>query len=250
MPNSSEAGFVRVPNEFLEALCRLRIPGEARQVFDFILRKTWGWGKHDDRISLSQIVLGTGLQKPKIIRARQKLQAMNLIVIPHKGNGPSISYSINKGFDSWKPFPKRATFPKKGTVIPLKGNKTFPKKGPTIDNKDTKQKTLFLSDSIEIRLSELLLNLIRQRRPQFKAPNLQNWAKQIDLLIRMDEIPSSEVEETIQAVQRDPFWQNNILSTSKLRDKYDQLRLKLFPCGKAKDLPDLASLRETIGGAL
>jgi phage replication O-like protein O len=68
-----EKGYFRVANGFWEAICRLRIPGEARQVFDFILRQTWGWKKREDRISLSQFVLGTGLSKKTVIKARKKL---------------------------------------------------------------------------------------------------------------------------------------------------------------------------------
>jgi len=244
----AETGFVKVPNEFWDALCRLRIPGEARQVFDFILRKTLGWNKKADQISLSQISLGTGLNKAKVIRARHKLIALNLIVISQKGNGNNATYSINMNFSAWKPFPKKETFPKKEMIVPQKGNKTFPKKGHTKDNKDTIQKTIFLSDSVEYRLAKLLLDLILQRRSEFKIPNLNQWCRQIDLLIRVDKRTPAEIEETIRAAQKDPFWQNNILSPKKLREKYDQLRLKLFLPPRSFKPDTTAILRETLGG--
>ena len=35
------------------------------------------------------------------------------------------------------------------------------------------------------------------------------------------------IEKVIKWCQGDPFWQNNILSTAKLRKQYDQLALKM-----------------------
>ena len=42
-----ENGYTRIANELLEALAKIRIPGEARQVFDVIMRKTYGFRKSD-----------------------------------------------------------------------------------------------------------------------------------------------------------------------------------------------------------
>ena len=67
-----ENGYIRISTEVWQALCKIRIPGEARQVLDAIIRKTWGWNKKEDRISLSQFVDATGLKKDKVIRARSK----------------------------------------------------------------------------------------------------------------------------------------------------------------------------------
>ncbi|MBI5447822.1 MAG: replication protein [Gammaproteobacteria bacterium] len=58
-----EDGYTKIANELLEALARIRIPGETHQVLDTVLRKTYGYGKKEDAISLSQFVLATGLSK-------------------------------------------------------------------------------------------------------------------------------------------------------------------------------------------
>ena len=84
----------------------------------------------------------------------------------------------------------------------------------------------FSSDSDEIRLAELLLNLIRQRNPNHKQPNIQTWAKEINRMGRIDKRDMAEVETIIRWCQTDSFWQNNILSTGTLREKFDQLVLK------------------------
>ena len=94
--------------------------------------------------------------------------------------------------------------------------------------KETITKENFLSDSIEVRLSELLLSLIKEHNPTHKQPNIQGWAKHIDMMIRIDKRVPDEIKEIIIACQKDNFWYQNILSTKTLRDKYDQLKIKLI----------------------
>jgi hypothetical protein len=89
-----------------------------------------------------------------------------------------------------------------------------------------KEKT-FCPNSDELRLSELLLDLILIRNQTFKKPNLQSWSKQVDLMIRVDKRRPKEIEQIINWCQSDIFWQNNILSMEKLRKQYDQLKMKM-----------------------
>ncbi len=118
-----ENGYTKIANEILEALARIRIAGEAGQVFYFILRKTYGFNKKADPISLSQFSLGTGLKKNTICKAINKLKELNLIT--NKGNDLATIYSINKDFSTWKALPKKGTLPIKGKVITNKGNKRY-----------------------------------------------------------------------------------------------------------------------------
>jgi len=91
---------------------------------------------------------------------------------------------------------------------------------------DKNNKT-FLSDSNEYRLSDLLYQLMLVNNPSSKIPNIQSWCKHIDLLIRIDNKNIDEIESVIKWCQSDSFWKLNILSTDKLRKKYDQLYLKM-----------------------
>lgn len=88
------------------------------------------------------------------------------------------------------------------------------------------RKEPFLSDSIEIRLSRLLFSKIRERNQKQKEPNFQSWGNEIDKMLRVDKRSSEEIEAIILWSQADDFWQNNILSTSKLRKQFDSLLLK------------------------
>ena len=82
-------------------------------------------------------------------------------------------------------------------------------------------------DAIELSLASELFNLILENNPKAKKPNLQTWAKDIDLMMRSDERSVEEIQEMINWCQKDSFWQGNILSASKLRDKYDQLTMRM-----------------------
>lgn len=98
-------------------------------------------------------------------------------------------------------------------------------------NTRTHKNKIFLSESIEIRLAELLLEKIIYRNPNYKKPNLQSWAKDIDLMIRIDKREPSEISKVVEWCQQDQFWQSNILSTAKLRKQYDQLKAKMQSTG-------------------
>jgi len=121
-----ENGYTAIANELLEALAMIRIPGEARQLLDVILRKTYGFNKSEDAISLSQFVLKTGLKKNAVCKGLNKLKKLNLIT--QKVNDIANTYRFNKDFSTWKPLPKKGTSTPKGERgVPQKVNKRTPK---------------------------------------------------------------------------------------------------------------------------
>ena len=89
----------------------------------------------------------------------------------------------------------------------------------------TKHNIIYSANSTELSLSKLLLKKIRERNPDHKEPDLQEWAYDIDLMIRIDKRDPEVIKKIIIWCQQEEFWQNNILSTSKLRKQYDQLFL-------------------------
>ncbi len=138
----AENGHTDIANELMDALARTRISGEARQVLDFILRKTYGWHKKEDRISLSQFVDGTTLKKPTICKAINKLKRMKLI-ITQKDNAGNVYYCFNKHYNKWSPLPKKVTLPKKVKGVTQKGNKSLPKK---VHTKETYTKETYTKE--------------------------------------------------------------------------------------------------------
>ncbi len=97
-----------------------------------------------------------------------------------------------------------------------------------INTPKKKAEVLTFSETlIEVILSKELFSKIKERNPNHKEPNFQTWAKQIDLMIRVDKRAIMDIKNVIDWCQADSFWQNNILSTAKLRDKFDQLKIKM-----------------------
>ena len=121
-----ENGYTAIAHELLEALAKTRINGEARQILDVVLRKTYGFHKTEDEIALSQFCEATGLKKNSACRAIEKLENMKLLIIHEKVNNAK-RYKINKNFDEW------LLVPKKRTIIHKKVNKVVTKKGTTKD---------------------------------------------------------------------------------------------------------------------
>ena len=95
-------------------------------------------------------------------------------------------------------------------------------------------------DNVEgepLRLASLLFSKIQERKPDYKKPNLQSWAKDIDLMLRQDKRKPEIIEKVILWCQTDDFWQNNILSTGKLRKQFDRLELEMAKPKKGRDSP-------------
>ena len=91
-----ENGYTKIANEILEALCLIKLPEYERIVLQFIIRKTYGFNKKEDRISNSQITTGTGIRKQHAYRTIQSLKEKNLVTC--KGN----KIGIQKDWEKWK----------------------------------------------------------------------------------------------------------------------------------------------------
>lgn len=221
-----ENGYTSIANDILEHLCRTRINGEARQILDFIIRKTYGYKKKFDFISLSQFVEFTGLKKNTICRGINKLRAMNLLFITQKENAVANLYEFNKNFDEWKPLPKKGTLPKKRIVVTQKGNNHSPKRDIQKKKANITKERRRVTDQ-DRRLAELFVEQIKQNIPQFKEPNIEQWAGELNKIVRIDGRTYEQVEWLIKWAQKDSFWQANILSPAKLRKQFDRLVIEV-----------------------
>lgn len=76
----------------------------------------------------------------------------------------------------------------------------------------------------DMRLAELLVGLIKQNYPDWHLKgNMETWAEHIEKLHRLDNRTYKQIEVMIKWTQRDEFWRKNILSTAKLREKFNQM---------------------------
>jgi len=106
-------------------------------------------------------------------------------------------------------------------------------KGVTTNKNDKNDKNIkdinniFVADSLEIKLVEKLKQLILTNNANAKVPdNLQGWAKEFDLMMRIDKRTEEQLNTVIEFSQKDAFWKTNILSPAKLRKQFDTLWLQ------------------------
>ncbi len=320
----AEDGHVDIANEIVEKLAKINLSSYEWRVLWAIWRKTYGWHKKMDFVSVSQMEELTDLDRRNISRTKRLLLGKNIII----SDGNLIGF--NKNYDSWmlsstqtikivyidtrpKAFPPAWYRPKTSSstlceyccgeidwnneevnrhhILPkANGGKecnqnlatvclnchgklhqqideyfrvypddrqgcyrrfvsllssiqtTFLSSRKTItkEKKETIQKKVvedsqkpkrtpktIPEDSDAYRLAALLLQKILERKPNFKKPNLQAWAKTVDRMLGADGRPAKSIENVICWCQKDDFWQNNILSPEKLRKQFDQLELKM-----------------------
>jgi len=90
-----EDGYTRIANEIVEKLSLLSLTGGELRIMLTVMRKTYGWRKKKDRISLSQFEKATGLHHTSVCRVVKKLVAQRLLL---KTDG---IYSINTRTNEW-----------------------------------------------------------------------------------------------------------------------------------------------------
>ncbi len=103
-----ENGYTRIANELLIALAFVKISGQSRQLFDVILRESYGWQQKECTLSLDDFAERTGIKnRSHISRGLSKLVTMRLIT--KNGNYDGIRCCINKRYSQWECLPKSVT---------------------------------------------------------------------------------------------------------------------------------------------
>lgn len=94
-----ENGYTATAHELIEAFCRLQISGGAHRVLRVIERKTYGFNKKNDFISISQFQKYTCLDRRTVTRALDELEAVRVVFINR--DSTTNEYMINKDYDTW-----------------------------------------------------------------------------------------------------------------------------------------------------
>jgi hypothetical protein len=109
-----------------------------------------------------------------------------------------------------------------GKTTQRKGNM----KGKEIENK-LEEKEIVYSDMVN-DLTVLLCNKLRENNEKAKLPSdLKKWNSAIDALNRLDGYSFEQIESVLIWSQQNHFWKTNILSATKLREKFAQLLLNM-----------------------
>nr|DAX97973.1 MAG TPA: replication protein O [Caudoviricetes sp.] len=96
----------------------------------------------------------------------------------------------------------------------------------------TGKKFVYTDD--DLRAANWIFVLIKNLSPNVKTPNFASWANEIRLMRERDGRTHKDICELFKWANEDEFWSANILSPSKLRDKWDQLEIKKRSCKAVK----------------
>lgn len=132
------------------------------QVFLTILRKTYGYNKKEAVISLGEINISTGINKPNCIRAIEQLICKNLIIKKDNENlrKGCFLYSINKDYETWVSLSKKIIRP----FVIKKDNKPLSKKITTVIKKDNNASLLYKNNFKDnIKTKERILKYPKER---------------------------------------------------------------------------------------
>jgi phage replication O-like protein O len=85
----------------MESLYRANLPGQAFRLVLLVLRKTYGFQKKEDAISLSQMERETGIHHVRCSQLIKDLVLAQILTVSANINGIGKKYIFNKDFDSW-----------------------------------------------------------------------------------------------------------------------------------------------------
>jgi len=160
--------FTQIPNNFLDDK---NLNPYQYMILAFIVRKTDGWCKTEDGISLSQFVNTLNISKNKVISSLKELKYMGYIEVKQqflKNGGKSFnSYSISSTLVHEVNYPSASQG--QGVVREKDIQNKLLTKETNTNKKINKKVSYTLPSSVDIELFSDYLNL----RKTLKAPNTQ-----------------------------------------------------------------------------
>jgi hypothetical protein len=108
MPEEKElqienGNYTRIVNKVIDELVKQPLLGVEIAICLFVIRKTWGYKKTSDQISLSQFQSGIKRSRPTIIKALKNLQVVNILQLVKVGllGKPNV-WKFNKYTRKWR----------------------------------------------------------------------------------------------------------------------------------------------------
>ena len=95
------------------------------------------------------------------------------------------------------------------------------------NNGNNKKRRKLIYDNNHFQLAEYFYNQILKNNPEHKKPNLEKWANDVRLMMDIDKRTEEQIKYLMKWVQQDSFEMSNVLSPSKLRERFDPLVMKV-----------------------
>jgi phage replication O-like protein O len=139
----TENGFVKLHPAILELLARQTLSGREFRCLMLLFRKTYGYHKKEDRISLSQWEQGTGIPRTRVGAVLAELVEKKIVTKTDNGANRPATWGFNKHFETWQ---GDETVTLEGTTlnetVTLEGDKTVTLQGDHNRKKDTNTPTV------------------------------------------------------------------------------------------------------------
>nr|DAQ89773.1 MAG TPA: replication protein O [Caudoviricetes sp.] len=229
----------QLPNSVIDELLA-DLTGAELKCYLYVLRKTKGWNKEEDAISVSQFMKVTGLSNRKVIDACERLVELGLLeqkigsnkikvfsVKDYKTSSSEESSLVKKVHSSSEESSlsvvKKVHTQNNNINNTTKNNNTS-SSGKNFQPRTKAKKNVFSND--DLKAAEWIFHLIRKLNPSFREPKFESWANDIRLMRERDNRTHKDICELFQWANQDRFWSVNILSPATLRAKWDQLSMK------------------------
>lgn len=149
-----EDGHTRIANELLDALIRFDFSKRQYKVVLFVIRKTYGWNKKADVMSLSQIVDGTGLFRTHCCATVNELSDMKVLLKQAHQHGQLIK--LNKNYGEWKLLPKQSQCDQNSNEVLPKQSSSVTKTGTTKDKPKNNTKDITYASGVFVVSDEAM----------------------------------------------------------------------------------------------
>jgi len=174
------------------------------------------------RIAISR---DTGLTQQNVRTAINKLEKLNILTIK-----PTTKFSVFS-IVNWEKYQQdnqqvtnsQPTSNQQVTTNNNDKNEENENK-PSVSAKPKPSKYKFNDD--QMNFAKAVYAKVKEVTPQMKEPNIESWANTARLMVESDKFLLIDVWNVFQWANSDNFWRTNILSVSKLREKYPELKAK------------------------
>lgn len=98
---NNKEGYTAVANRLLEALAMARLSGVQKSICLFILRRTFGWQREQDCITLKEFASATGSSVTYISKQLKQLVEWNIVQRTTYQPGKAPFYTLNTRVNEW-----------------------------------------------------------------------------------------------------------------------------------------------------
>lgn len=217
-----ENGYTAIANEILEQLVNRDLLGAEFRILLFIIRKTYGYHKKQDKISLTQFERGTGLSRPTIVKTLKNLEIRNMIIkfSIEESEGNITQFVFQKDVDKW--VVNTAKLVKHNDVNSKARLTEIGKHGLTHKRKKDNTKDNSETSSLDIPLVIKSFEILNPASKKFYANTTQRNACRSLIDIYGLERIIKIVEQTLPKTNNLPFFPT-ITTPLQLQDKFSSL---------------------------